>query len=91
MVDSVHGSLEAHDTMSPLSCLSSAADHDLPPLPFLVRKVVVVGDTETGKTCLVHTLFTEQTPSDYVATVYETYQVEPYQGPGELLLLSFLG
>jgi len=39
----------------------------------LQRKLVVVGDGECGKTCLLYVFSRDQFPEDYVPTVFETY------------------
>lgn len=40
------------------------------------KKLIVVGDRDCGKTCLLHTFSKDEFPSDYEPTVFETYVSE---------------
>jgi len=63
-------------------------------LTFQVRKkLVVVGDGECGKTCLLIVFTKDEFPEEYVPTIFETYvaDIEVDERPVELMLWDTAG
>ena len=57
------------------------------------RKLVVVGDGECGKTCLLIVFTKDEFPEEYVPTIFETYvaDIEVDSRPMELVLWDTAG
>ena len=39
-------------------------------------KVVIVGEKEVGKTCLLHAFVFQETPHEYTPTIFDNYSVK---------------
>ena len=62
-----------------MSSLYNKKQRELCPEVAKVRKkLVVVGDGECGKTCLLIVFSRDEFPDDYVPTVFETYVADIY-------------